>query len=638
MFVNLIAIKSGEGTPKTTARGSSAGNLRNPLLKPSPFGKRAKGTGEGYEIRLSKMIENTLKKGSEIARWHEATQQMGKDGIAQIGSPVKRPTIDGKPTVGFDLKRRTLLSEGQTIPQDKVLWVRADLAGELRQALNVDSPHYSRTLRAAADLANRSALASLTEAMYHTANQISALVQSPGTGTIIKPMFQKAMQYLQRDPIVRNRLVELARMGATKEPDAPMIGWQKINPLQWTGRAIKLTDRIGRLVLDDAYTKLVARGLEKETETGRRDFVNRFGQYNIRGQHRLVALVRQTGLGPFATAGTNFYALAAKSLAFSPGLKGSSVSANLQLRGAILARYAAIGAGVALANYLKWGRFDGGNNTPYGAIRLDDDENGKTRYFDVLGRTPLGRGLRETGLKTVIEDARSGQLGTETMDKAVKTAGTAMLSPFEGPLVRDLAVGLTGYDPSGFDVAEHAPIGQSQAVANLKAMAVEANPIVSSLMGNKNANPLLENQLGPFAPRTARAEQSLFEKALDARRQQRNAGGYRQSEPEQLRTQTHYDIVDAARLDPSKTDQLINDAIKAGTVMPNERSKLKMEIRKTPLQSRIGRMEVGDIMDYWKLAEPAEKAKIGQFVRAKINNSKATVQQKQQWHAALDAK
>lgn len=507
--VNMVAIK--EEDPTTTgdrvvAYTSPQGNLRNPLLKNAPYARQAFGTGSAYEVRLSRMIENTLAKGTEIANWHRTVDQLVKDKLAVIGRPNDRPVIDGKPTRPIDLKRRTIITSAGAIPKNEVLHVRADVYPELRRAMNVDDPQRFETLRGAAKLANTAALASASEMTIHVGNQLSALVNTPGTGFVFPRLVKRAMDLIHNDPATNRQLVDLARMGALKEHgNRELTGLSRLNPMahlmKQTGRLIAFTDKAGRLVLDDAFKALAAKGVVENTESNRRDLVNQFGQYNARAQHKLVAAARSTEIGPFATAGTNFYAMGMKAATLAPGMRATSMGNAIKLRGVVAARYATIIAGVALGNYLRWGRVDGGSGVPIGALKTGETDDGKSKYIDIIGLTPLRRGLREIGALAAIEGARRGDTGAAIVDRAARDMILSPVRPFEGPLVSAAAVGATGYDPQGYRVADRAPAGSSQTRENLKAMVKAANPIVETVTSDEG-DPM--SQLGKFAPRTAR--------------------------------------------------------------------------------------------------------------------------------------
>src|SRR5205085_722120 len=105
-------------------------------------------------------------------------------------------------------------------------------------------------------------------------------------------------------------LVELARIGAMKEEGLEFgelsQGLRRFDPLHWGGRFLDFAQKIMRLTLDDAFTRLRRQGLVVDTETNRRDFVNQLGQYLKKAQQKSIVWLRDTQLGPFATAGSNY--------------------------------------------------------------------------------------------------------------------------------------------------------------------------------------------------------------------------------------------------------------------------------------------------------------------------------------------
>lgn len=491
--VNLKAVAEGDKATPSTVYTSGRGNLNNPLVKKSPFARAATGTGEGYDVSLSSMIQNTMAKGTEIARQREAYDQLVKDELAKYGKPGDEIKIGGKPTVGFDIKKQTVVlpESGTAIPQNKKIFVRADMAGELRRALAVDAPTTSRTLQVITGVANKMALASSLEGAYHLRNQLSTVVKTPGLGTVLPDAIKETWNMLSGDPATKSRFVDLAKIGALREKSAPLEGWRKISPMNVGGKVIEGADRIGRLMMDTAFKRMAAKGLFKDTETNRRDFVNQLGQYNVRGQHELIALARDTGLGPFATAGSNFYSAGVKSLALSPGAEATSRAAAINLRARVLVRYASIAGAVALANYMKTGRVDGTKNIPFGSIYTGKGDDGKDRYWDALGNlTPLRRGFRATGIGSATDVARGRPA------HPVRDVGGAALSPVLGPLPNAIEVGVSGNDLSGFHEADYAKKDESQDVKNLIGAARGLNPLVEGLTSKTRT--LSQTLLGPF--------------------------------------------------------------------------------------------------------------------------------------------
>src|SRR5205085_4314184 len=99
-------------------------------------------------------------------------QQLIDSGLAKVaGKGDVLPKLNGR--VGA-----ALAGEGpaEFAGRGKALYVDPRIRSEIAQALQRESPVYSQTLKAFADVANKAALSGLTEASYHLRNQVMALV------------------------------------------------------------------------------------------------------------------------------------------------------------------------------------------------------------------------------------------------------------------------------------------------------------------------------------------------------------------------------------------------------------------------------------------------------------------------------
>lgn len=635
--VNLKAVLPDQEKPATTVITSPSGNLRNPKLKRSPFAKKAKGTAPAYDISLSAMIENTLGRGTEIANQHRFYRQLVRDGIAEIGEPQDHPKIGGKASIGIPIKDQVLVTKNGLIPKNQTLWVRADAYPEVRRALNVDSKLVSKTLESASGVANKAALLSLGEATAHIANQLSTVVRTPGLSVV--DVLKKGVQLATGDLEARRQLINLAKIGASPDKaDLTSGKFSKFNPLSYTSKLIQYTDHVARLSVDDAFTKLARKGLVENTETNRRDFVNQLGQYNKRGQHALIELSRNLGTGPFATAGTNFYSLGLKNMVLSPGVKATSWPAAIKLRAAMLGRFGAAVGLVALYNYMKWHRADGGNNVPYGAIRLDDDKEGKVRYFDVLGLMGITRGLRASGVRAVIEGKREGSTNGEIGDRAIKDAANELLSPFEGPLVNTATTALAGHNAHGFQKAERAEQGQSQTAQNIKAAAKGFNPIVDLATGGKN------NQLGKFAPKTGSRPEETRAEMLARKMIAEKAGREQLTPSEKARKDERKQLVAQIQSSPAKGPDLIRQAVKDGKLPLSEAKEVFLDSKRSDIERSVLRLDADQSMQVWRMGEqegwksPDERLSVRKIILGHILHSKTlTVDQRKSYLKELNA-
>lgn len=501
--INLKAKLADEEGTINKPVGGSGRSLTNTFRRKSPFGVRARGTGETYEGDYGSIIANTFERQLEIANKNRFDKELVNTGLAVIDKPGQRIQIGGKSTVAFPLSRRTLIiPEKGSIPMGENIYVRSDLAGEYRRAANVDASSKIPIVTPIMNLLNKSALAGLTDFTVHLSNQMTALLDRPVSGGLLKDSLLSAtgrldmpvtlIKYISRwfkdNPA---QIAELAEIGALREQRKG----SKFSP----GKILEKSDEIVRSMLDDTFKQLAKDGLVENTETNRREFVNQIGQYNKRLQGPFKKYLRETGAGPFVTAGTAFNALGVRMATLSPGAKAASMPAALVLRANALSKWVGFAVLLGALNYLltkdKGGGVMGRPGVPIGKLDTGkSDANGRPYLIplsDILG---VGRGLRVTGVGGVINAKRFGLSNSDAVDSAVRDIVNSAVGPAAGPPVRFGFTAAAGKAPAiGVkDTARPKAPGESQALINLKAAAIEANPIASTIHDYLEKKPMAE--------------------------------------------------------------------------------------------------------------------------------------------------
>lgn len=514
MPMNAKAVRQGEGEG---FGGGGKGNLKNLRTRKDPFAEAASLAADEYDTDVASIIENTLNKRVQSARKAEFYRTAVSEGVGRWA----RPGV--KDEAWKEIPATTPPRGTQASQPGDVFYAKSEIYDEVRRALDVDQPIESKTFKAIAKAVTMGALASTAEATYHTKNLLTFLTKP---GVSLADVVKNAHAVLTGDMDARSRLMELARIGALKEhgletgtlwqaatdiaaaggatldPNHPL---SRYDPTLWVGKFLDTVDRTMRLTADDAFERMKAKGLVEGSETNKRDFINQLGQYNRKAQHRMVAFLRDSGLGPFATAGTNYYLQGLSALTMSPGVKATSPEAAVRLRAEMLGKTAAVLGVVGLMNFLMWGRIDGSDDTPIGAIKVGEDKKlGRTAYYDLTAFTGLTRGAREVGLLATAEGARKGKPLAKTTDKAVENAVESAMHPLAGPPVQFLYTAYTGKTTSGFQVAEKAATGEPQTWENVKAALAQANPAYAALTGAEHpksevpADEKAMKLLGPF--------------------------------------------------------------------------------------------------------------------------------------------
>jgi len=503
-FVNLKAIFE-DGTGNLIGGGASRGNLTNPLRRPSRFSQKATGSAQNYELDYRTIAQRMIEGNFEESAKRKMYAQLVKDGLGQILDPNEpRPEIGGKPAVKFQIERKGVpAGGGKARTYVKNLWVRADIAQEVRQALNVDGPVQKSGLVLAANLLNRIQLAGPTDAVWHTANMLGSIAGSQGgkgvlvdvaralpgvnVADAIGRVVASSIRVLRDTPEIQKQLAEIADIGALRsEREASRFAFNQ--------KLIGMVDKSGRLVRDNLYKNLVQRGLVEDTPANRREWINQMGQYNGRLMGQFQRFFKEAGFSPFIVAGRNFNRMARRRLTLDPGIEASSPAAAAQMRAInFLGTAATLFAIPALINYLITGSPNGRDGTKTGQIDTGKDaEGGRHIVIDPAQWTGLRRGLRISGAQAVIEGLKEGKSAGKITQQALKDIVGGVIHPWTGPAVTAPFVAQTGYTPAMYKESDN-PKDYGE---NIKAALKQLNPLVNAYLEGKEKKTGAATQLG----------------------------------------------------------------------------------------------------------------------------------------------
>lgn len=521
MPVSLVVRQEGEETPTTVFFGTARGKVGAHSLHRLGASREATGAaGRGYELDLGTILEKMAADRVPLGAKAEAFRTWEKEGVGRWGEPGDSINVDGvtwKKMPKVDPPKGSQAAEkGQT-----AFFVDPRFWGEVHQVLGVNEPPGKVPF---SSLLSKLTLASTVEAAYHSRNLLTMLTR-PGFNPV--DVARHAYKLATKDPAAMKAVLDLAEIGAMKEHgfEAPVF-LGKYNPLarfqKATGAFLSVVDRSVRLAAADAFDRVAKLDGVENTERAKRDFINQAGNYSKLTQSRIVAWLRDTGLGPFATAGSNFYVQGLRGLIGSHGIRTTSYKADLRLRAEMLLRMAVLPAVAAAVNYALWGRIDGDDKTPLFGLKVGTDEKGRTSYLDLGGLTGVTRGMRETGLQALAESQRpgakkAGATPSDAFDRGVADAALAVLHPAIGPPVSLVHTALTGKNTLGGQVAPKADPkkGESQAERNLWAALWQTNPVLESYLEpvanraagfkekrEESGQERLMKMLGPFGVKT----------------------------------------------------------------------------------------------------------------------------------------
>jgi hypothetical protein len=509
-------VQTRELTPDEISKFSSYGNAvggggTRPGFKKSPLARQATGFATFAGGDMHDLIENSLGKTARISAGNTYLDQGIKDGVMVDVTDGRPPTtIGGQPVKYYPGITRVIsrvTPEGtKTFTRTTGVAVRDDLDSDFRRAWGLDKPHMPALVKQAGDTATALNLAGITDGVAHVGNQATTASGLPVFPGRELPWVAKAIyNSVFNRPEFHAALTEMAQRGSLHQQMEIGSKGDIAKPWTWMGATIRYTDQIARLVHRECAQHLIDKGLVPDTDSARRDFENKLGQYNKKMQPWIIATARESGMAPFATATHRFNLSTLKSSAlggFNPEIQATSVGAALKMRAMVALRQTVLmGLTVAAPNLLRWGRADGADDVPLGAVRLDDGPNGEHRYFNVSNLTGLGRAMRITGMRAIFEGKRMGQTGPEIAKQATQDIAGAAISPFAGPWPNALSILASGKTLSGYTAAHPVGSDQYQIAEDLKAMVIHANPTVSQIyQAATTGKSVLGSLGGKFAP------------------------------------------------------------------------------------------------------------------------------------------
>jgi hypothetical protein len=512
--INLKALLEDEPGNRVVTAGR--GSLLTTFKKKSPFAREAKGTAQRYETDYNEIIGNTYAKQLEIANQNDFHRVLVENGLAKIGPKAPDEVAGEAPSQAFPLQRRLILSDGKSFAKNENLYLPKSLEKEYRAASNLNPKATALLLSHISNVLNKAAISSVSEFVGHTWNLSDALFNSPKANVVtdallkatgradVIPTIFKVLQKARADNAAQ--LAEIAEIGAMREP---------ITALGVGGRAIKWYDKTVRLLLDDAYKGLAEKGLVDKTETARREFINQVGQYNTRAQGPIIRGLRETGIGPFATAGRAFSVLGVRRLLLDPAVAGAGPAASAMLKANVLGSIVGFFVLRGIINHFTVGNMNGRPGTKLMDVDLGtENKKGEPNVFPLGDLLGPGKGLRVTGARGAIEAGRMGLNKAEMADAAGRDALSSALSPAWGPPVRAVSTLLSSRQTVfGPKIARAAKPEENQLAINAGAALKAANPLLDATVdAAQGKQPELRKILGRLSPlpgRTAEKEAAM---------------------------------------------------------------------------------------------------------------------------------
>lgn len=489
------------------------------------FSRTATGESE-YETDPAKALGAVLEHGSAAASRANLDREIVTQGVGMWSrpgqpAPVTRDGRTMKAVRHVDPEQGTQAA----MPGQGTLYVDPRMLEEYHNAIGIGNKFRITGVTPALNVVNRLALMSTVELAYHSAN----LMMQLGKPRVVRNLIREVGQFVK--PMLRGklpglndaqleRLMNLAEGGSTKAAgfQSGFLFGEKfaekhptltkyLDFTRWGSHILDSVDSLMRLASDAAFESLKKSGRVDPSPSNKRDFLNALGNYLKDSQALLIRALRGSGFGPFATAGANTPIHSIRSLWLSSGLKATNLKNAVILRAHVGAKIAAAIGGVMLLNWLAWGRVDGDETVPFGALKVFEYE-GRSYFLDPLRFLGPRRGMRITGIEAAVEGERLGASDESVIHKARKDVQHAVLHPASGPAVGMMTTMATGANTMGTNLAG-APdpagnaIQRTQEWENFKAALKNINPSLAQLIGADRVRP---GEAMPLFPLTGKGQ------------------------------------------------------------------------------------------------------------------------------------
>ena len=406
----------------------------------------------------------------------------------------------------------------------KKLYIRPDLAGELRQAVQTDGALPRTALARILDVVTKTQMLGLTDFAYHSANMLATIAGSQGSRSAWYDIIRKstpvgvldgairmgyeAMQVMKDTPEVQKLIADFSEVGAGRaKPEHQGLvskGLQMVGVDADTAKLfssshwMKVLDRGGRVAMSKMFDNMVERKLIENTELNRREWINQMGQYNERLMGKYQALLRESTLSSFVVAGRTMNRNAFRRITTSQVVRAANPRAWATMKVIdALSLFSLLYAIPTIANMATIGKPLGRPGTHPGAIDLGGliGEDGKHKEFDILQLLLLRRGQRITGFDALRRCQSEHLPVKDTVQAMIEDIFNGIVHPWTGPSVRFAKVAATGRDTRGYLESKNPDDFMQNLFAALKGM----NPMVAAMLKDPEKSKL-GSTLGSLAP------------------------------------------------------------------------------------------------------------------------------------------
>jgi hypothetical protein len=509
-FVNLIAMFGEDGAEATQNMifGSRKGELSNPRRRGSVFNKETFGTAPGYETSYRKIAERMVRGNYEQVALRDYYKALVDEDLAVVQKAGTPPTTSkGEKLSSVEIGQNRA---SWWTPNER-LYMRENLYPEFMNAVQTDQRFQRTTIRFLLDAITEAQVQGPVDFAAHGGNMVAVLASSPGSkswlGDVLRngtPLgFADAMlrigvegfKAMKDSPEYQKMWADITKIGAGRDQlhrkgllekgiealGVPEKAAKFMTPNSLSHIALKFIDKGGRIAANKMFDNLVERGLVKDSELDRREFINRLGQYNSRLMGKVESIARELSFSSFIVAGKNMNRQALRSLTLSPGVRAIDGQARVKLH-VQQAISAALLLGVLppIVNAYTVKNWKGRPGTRLGEIDTGkDDEQGRPIKFDLLKLFLKRRALRNIGFEAAVRAKEQGLSPKDRNNEIIKDIFAGYIHPWMGPSMRFASTALTGRDNLGTGYLQSK--NPHDFGANLLAAAVNMNPTVGQL-------------------------------------------------------------------------------------------------------------------------------------------------------------
>lgn len=525
--IPLIEVNHTRVDPITGERvRSREGNLRNAKIKSNERSRMAKGTGD-YSVDPKQILEEAFYSQSRTAAHADWVKQAEADGLGIVGKAGARPDIGGEPAAKVDFLNPPKNYIGQHGP-DLALYLHHDIANEYRDLLKTDRPLRIMGITPVARTLSSVQMLSGVDFISHVANLTSAVATMEGGGVLGVKMMPKLIRNVRasiaNSTETKRELMEMARYNMIQEHGEPHSGAMrlvnkalgtefnekmKLDPWYATSRMLHHYNRAIRLTAREAYAELAKANGETPNEKDMVDYVSQCLNYSKATQNQFVRALRDIGIGPFATAAAGVTQKGVRAVLGMAHKQGVSSKTKWKHRAEMFGSIAAAQAIAMAVNYAAWGDVQGDDNTPWLAIKWNQNQWVDFHPIAWLVR----RGSKAVGLHALATGAYESATGHgeglsgKTLEHAIEDFYEAIAHPVIGPPVEAVKIGLTGRNTRGFQTAGKTEDPNNQVFENIRAGLASVLPVPSLDQANKDLTSYLQSLPGPFGIHTRHPKQ-----------------------------------------------------------------------------------------------------------------------------------